>query len=80
MYVSTIAGSSFGFALAPLFFEYTAELAYPIDEGLLGGFLTCFNNFFGGIFLALFFVPNIGTAWMNYVLVGAAAGKSKIYK
>ena len=72
MYVSTIAGCSFGFALSPLFFEYIAELAYPIDEGLLGGFLTCFNNVCGCIFFFLFFIPTKSKDWMNYCLVGSS--------
>ena len=72
LYVSTIAGCSFGFAVSPLFFEYTAELAYPIDEALLGGFLTCFNNVCGCIFLFLFFIPTKSMAWMNYCLVGSS--------
>ena len=74
LYIATIGGSSLTFTLAPLFFEYTAELAYPVDEGLLGGFLTCFNNVTGGIFLCLFFIPNIGTTWMNYALLGSSIG------
>ena len=53
------------------------ELAYPVSEGLVGGFLCCFNNFIGTVFLALFFIPNLGTIWMNYVQVFGAVGKSK---
>ena len=52
------------------------ELAYPVSEGLVGGFLCCFNNFIGTVFLALFFIPNLGTIWMNYVQVFGAVGKS----
>lgn len=72
LYAATVCGTSFTFSLAPLFFEYSSELAYPVPEGLVGGFLTCFNNLIGGIFLAIFFIPNIGTTWMNYVLVASA--------
>ena len=79
LYIATIGGSSLTFTLAPLFFEYTAELAYPVDEGLLGGFLTCFNNVTGGIFLCLFFIPNIGTTWMNYALLGSSIGTYTVY-
>ena len=79
LYVATIGGSSLTFTLAPLFFEYTAELAYPVDEGLLGGFLTCFNNVTGGIFLCLFFIPNIGTTWMNYALLGSSIGMNSLF-
>ena len=77
MYASVTGGIVFSFCLAPLFFEYTVELAYPVSEGLVGGFLCCFNNFIGTVFLALFFIPNLGTIWMNYVQVFGAVGKSK---
>ena len=52
------------------------ELAYPVSEGLVGGFLCCFNNFIGTIFLGLFFIPDLGTIWMNYIQVIGAVGKS----
>ena len=77
LYASVTGGIVFSFCLAPLFFEYTVELAYPVSEGLVGGFLCCFNNFIGTVFLALFFIPNLGTIWMNYVQVFGAVGKSK---
>ena len=76
MYASVTGGIVFSFCLAPLFFEYTVELAYPVSEGLVGGFLCCFNNFIGTVFLALFFIPNLGTIWMNYVQVFGAISKS----
>ena len=75
LYASAIAGTSFCFTLAPLFFEYTAELAYPVPEGLIGGFLTCGNNVVAGLFLSAFFIHGIGTIWMNYVIVASAIGE-----
>ena len=74
LYTSATVGSAFAFCLAPLFFEYTAELAYPVPEGVVGGFLTCFNNLVGMVFLCLFFVPGItkNSAWMNYTQVVSA--------
>ena len=75
LYLTSVAGASFAFSLAPLFFEYTVELTYPIPEGLVGGFLTCFYNFVGIGFLCAFFIPNIGQLWMNYTLVAAALGE-----
>ena len=74
--MASIVGSSFSFTLAPLFFEYTAELAYPVPEGVVGGFLTCFNNFIGCIFLSIFFIPGTQNEkdifWINIVLLMSA--------
>ena len=75
LYVSSVAGSVCTFSLVPLFFEYTVELTYPTPEGLVGGFLACFYNFVGTIFLLMFFVHNIGHLWVNFVLVIAALRK-----
>ena len=74
LYVSSVSGASFAFTLAPLFFEYTAELAYPVPEGVVGGFLTCFNNVIGMIFLSIFFIPGTQKEpfWMNIVLLVSA--------
>ena len=75
LYFAAVAGASFTFSLQPLFFEYTVELTYPAPEGLVGGFLACFYNFIGIIFLSIFFVPQASHLWVNYLLVGAAIGK-----
>ena len=48
---------SVSFSTCPLFFEMTAELAYPVNEGAVGGFLTAVYNFVGIVFLFLFFIP-----------------------
>ena len=35
----------------------------------MGGLLTLFYNLVGCVFFCVFFIPDIGTVWMNYVLV-----------
>ena len=69
MYTSATLGTAFTFTLAPLFFEYAAESVYPAPEGMVGGILTLFYNLVGCVFLCIFFIPDIGTLWMNYVMV-----------
>jgi len=71
LYAAVILATSINFSCIPILFEMTAEMAYPVNEGLVGGFLTCFYNLVGIIFLFLFFIPNIGFVWINYVLVGS---------
>jgi len=48
-------------------------MAYPVNESLVGGFMTGVYNFVGILFLFIFFIPNIGFVWINYVLVGSTA-------
>ena len=35
------------------------ELAYPVNEGTLAGFLTMMNNLIGMVFFLLFFIPSM---------------------
>ena len=65
---------SVSFSTCPLFFEMTAELAYPVNEGAVGGFLTAIYNFVGIVFLFLFFIPSLTRGkdiWISYTLVGS---------
>lgn len=70
--VSTIGGSCCVFSLTPVFFEYTAELTYPLSEGLSGGWLTLFYNIFGTIVFACSEENKyIGVIWIDWVLFAA---------
>ena len=44
LWTSTIGGVIILSSARPLFFEYTAELAYPVPEGLIGGVLNAGFN------------------------------------
>merc|ERR1711936_370903 len=51
LYIAVILASSMNFSCNPLFFEMTAEIAYPLSEGLVAGFLTAVGNLIGVFFL-----------------------------
>ena len=67
----TVSATSLSFACCPLFFELAVEISYPMPESVVGCFLSAAFNLVGSVFLLLFFIPNIGTLWMNYVLIGS---------
>lgn len=71
LYITVIAGTMALNGTIPLFFELSCETAYPINEGLTGGFLTCVCNTIGIGFLFALEIPNIGTVWMNWCLIGS---------
>jgi len=74
LYLAIIIATSAAYSCCPLFFEMTVELAYPISEGTVAGFLTAMNNFVGMIFLFLFFVPSLiagNCMWVSYSLVAS---------
>lgn len=81
LYVTVIVGSCANYAASPLFFELAAEVAFPVDEAIVGGFMSCVYNLVGAIFLFAFFIPDIGVTWINYCLVAApAAALPFVYK
>ncbi len=40
----------------------------PVSEELVGAFLSAGINLVTGVLLLVFFIPDIGTTWMNYGL------------
>lgn len=60
VYISNIIGGMSLNGAIPLFYELGAESAYPVSEGVTGGFLTWLNNLFGIMFLFMLQIPNIG--------------------
>ncbi|XP_034303356.2 solute carrier family 49 member 4 homolog isoform X2 [Magallana gigas] len=73
VYISNIVGGMSLNGAIPLFYELGAESAFPVSEGVVGGFLTWLNNLCGVMFLFMLQIPNIGTSWMNWTLVGSVA-------
>lgn len=60
VYTCNILGGMFLNGAIPLFYELGAESAFPVSEGVVGGFLTWLNNVFGIIFLFMLQIPGIG--------------------
>ncbi|ESP01117.1 hypothetical protein LOTGIDRAFT_139886, partial [Lottia gigantea] len=70
-YVTTIMSVLPLNAAIPLLYEIACELAYPIGEGTANGLMIMMNNIGGIIFLSVLMIPNIGTNWMNWTLLGS---------
>ncbi|KAL3831880.1 hypothetical protein ACJMK2_023577 [Sinanodonta woodiana] len=58
-------------ASTPLFYETCCEATYPVAEGITNFALTLMNNIGGLVFLLIQMIPNIGTMWENWCLLGA---------
>lgn len=71
IYASIVIGTLCVNASPPLFFEMACENSYPVAEGITNFALTLLFNIAGLIFLAIQMVPNIGTTWENWVLLGS---------
>ena len=71
LYASCILLGIFINGAVPLFYEVSVEAAYPVAEGVTGGFYTLVNNLGGIALLSFVSVPNIGTTWMNWAVLGS---------
>jgi len=68
LYVLLVSGITLSCSCAPIAFEFCVELAFPVDEGTIGTWLTLWFANLSILFLLVFQIPNIGTQWLNYVL------------
>ncbi|XP_064644031.1 solute carrier family 49 member 4 homolog isoform X1 [Lineus longissimus] len=73
IYVSCITGCALVGGSIPLFYELGCETAYPVAESVAAGVQTFLLNVVGFLFLILFYIPNIGTDWLNWVMLGSVA-------
>jgi len=71
VWAATILGISAVCATRSLFFEFTALIARPAPEALVGAVLNAGFNLVGVIFLSLYFLEDygIGYSWINYSLL-----------
>ncbi|PVD36113.1 hypothetical protein C0Q70_03086 [Pomacea canaliculata] len=72
VYASNIIGTTALNAAVPLIFELACELSYPTGEGTANGVLTMVYNFVSVVILFIFMIPNIGSMWANWALVGSS--------
>jgi len=67
-YVFLLTGISLACASAPILFEFSVELCYPIAEGCIGTWLTLGFNILSVLFFLVFQIPGVGTGWLSYML------------
>merc|ERR1711892_1326676 len=63
-----IIGNSLVVSTMPLAMEMVMEICYPAAEAVVGGFISLCVNITTVILLAFFHIPNIGFAWLDYML------------
>ncbi|XP_050388417.1 solute carrier family 49 member 4 [Patella vulgata] len=71
LFISDVLASLLNGATSPLFYELSCEITYPVAEGVTNVVITTQNNVAALIFLGIFFIPGIGTMWMNWALLAA---------
>ncbi len=73
LYASSVAAQALSFASTPLAYEYAAEIAYPVPEGVVGAFLSTFCNVATFAFLGVLWEDKTSVTWMNGALVAMSA-------
>jgi len=68
VYLLLLLGSSLVVAAMPLSMELAMEACYPVSECVVGGWISIWFNISSVVFLSLFNIPGLGTAWLDYVL------------
>ena len=71
LYVSFIGGTVLMNAALPIFYELACDSCYPTPETLANGILNAMSCFASLVFLGILMAPGVGTAWMNWCMVGA---------
>lgn len=71
IYISIIVGTLLVNASVPLWIEMACEITYPIAEGITTIVMLMWLNTVGLVFLGIQMIPNIGTAWENWSILGS---------
>ncbi|XP_046357525.2 solute carrier family 49 member 4 homolog [Haliotis rufescens] len=73
LYLSLLIAQTPPTACAPLFYELACEVAYPVGEGTASIVLTFTTQLATIVFLFIMMIPNVGSMWLNWALLGAVA-------
>lgn len=60
LYAAVILGIATSWATPALFLELASEIAFPVSEAIVGGYLIFWNNVVGTSFYLLFYIPGMG--------------------
>lgn len=60
LYVAVILGISAGWSTPALFLELASEIAFPVSEAIVGGYMIFLSNLVGVLFYLSYFLP-----WMS---------------
>ncbi|XP_033742487.1 solute carrier family 49 member 4 homolog [Pecten maximus] len=71
LYVSVIVSTILITSTPALYYEMVCEITFPVAEGITNLWLTTMNNLGGLLFLFVQMIPNIGTVWENWCVIGA---------
>lgn len=68
LYAAGILQGLFNNGAVPLYYELGIEATYPVAEICVATIMTFVYNLIPLLFLIIFFIPNVGTTWMDWLL------------
>ncbi len=70
LFVATVLGVTLSYSTVPIFIEYAVALSSSsgASEVMVGALMSGAVNGVTGVFLLAFFIPGLGTSWMNWGL------------
>ncbi|XP_046819208.1 solute carrier family 49 member 4-like [Vespa crabro] len=70
LYAAVILGMSASWSTPALFLELASEIAFPVSEAIVGGYMIFLANLIGTLFYFSYFIPGIGDRWSTYCVFG----------
>ncbi|XP_046735735.1 uncharacterized protein LOC124405124 [Diprion similis] len=70
-YTAVALGVSSSWATPALFLELASEIAYPVSEAIVGGYMIFLVNFVAATFYFSYFVPDMSERWSSYWVFGS---------
>ncbi|XP_032663141.1 solute carrier family 49 member 4-like [Odontomachus brunneus] len=70
LYTAVILGISASWSTPALFLELAAEIAFPISEAIVGGYMIFLSNLVGALFYFSYFLPWMNEHWSTYCVFG----------
>ncbi|XP_011304205.1 disrupted in renal carcinoma protein 2 homolog [Fopius arisanus] len=70
LYAAVVLGISLSWSSPALFLELASEIAYPVSEAIVGGYMIFLSNIVGSLFYLSYFVPGVGDRWSSCIVLG----------
>ncbi|RLU20161.1 hypothetical protein DMN91_006767 [Ooceraea biroi] len=66
LYAAVILGISASWSTPALFLELASEIAFPVSEAIVGGYMIFLSNLVGALFYFSYFLPWMNEHWSTY--------------
>lgn len=72
LYAAVILGISASWSTPALFLELASEIAFPVSEAIVGGYMIFLSNLVGAIFYLSYFLPSMSKLHFHVLVVNVS--------